>query len=228
MEETRRNGKTVSTPKVDGYWRVVKVDLENGNEYKNDELYESREEAEVDREKCQRKWKEHAWDDREYCTMEYQLRFMSLEEVAEEKRRKLEAWRSYLRKAYLDPIEPATFTACCAKLMIDMQKRVRKLSADDISMMRQDEKELYSPWQAYGGRAKLWACTHFEPGNQEVSIWGMFVLDSLFGSLKIRIKKFESIDDYTAWLDNTDESADAFEKRMLYVLRMEINGNEQV
>ena len=228
LDRIRRKYTTETTPKANGYWRVVKVDLENGREYKRDELFESYEEAEADCKKCQQEWQEQAWDNREYSSMEYQLRYLTAEQVAAEKKRELEAWRSYLRKSYLDPMEPATFTACCIKLMADMQNRVKRQSASDISKMRHDQKDLFGPWQGYGGRAKLWACTHFEPGSQEVSCWGMFVLDSLFGSLKIRIKRFDSTKSYMVWLGNTDEAAADFEKGMLQVLKMEINGKKQV
>ena len=126
---------------VVGYWRVVKVDLEDGTEFKNEDLFETREEAETGCEECQKKWKEHAWDDREYLSMEYQVRFVTFEEVAEEKRQMLEEWHSYVRTTYLDPVVPAIFKTCCQRLVTDMQQRVEKQSKSDISKMRHDGNE---------------------------------------------------------------------------------------
>ena len=74
-----------------GYWCVVKVDLEDVKEFKNDELFETREEADASCEKCQQKWKEHAWDNREYLSMEYQVRFVSIEESL---RKNVKNWKS--------------------------------------------------------------------------------------------------------------------------------------
>jgi hypothetical protein len=127
---------TASAQSNAGYWRVVKVDLEDGTEFKNEELFESREEADASCEKCQQEWKEHAWDNREYLSMEYQVRFVSMEEVAEEKRQKLDKWHNYVRKTFIDPIVPASFTSCCQKLLTDMLQKVDKLSKSDISKMR--------------------------------------------------------------------------------------------
>ena len=121
---------TASAQSNAGYWRVVKVDLEDGTEFKNEELFESREEADSSCEKCQQEWKEHAWDNREYLSMEYQVRFVSVEEVAEEKRQKLEKWHNYVRKTFVDPIVPATFTSCCQKLLTDMHQKVISAKCD--------------------------------------------------------------------------------------------------
>ena len=117
MEERRRL-ETEFVPFVGGYWRVVKVDLEDGTEFKNEDLFETREEAETNCEECQKKWKEHAWDNREYLSMEYQVRFVTFEEVAEEKRQKLEKWHSYVRATFLNPVVPATFKSCCQRLVV--------------------------------------------------------------------------------------------------------------
>lgn len=73
-----------------GYWRVVKVDLEEGTEFENEELFETRGEADASCEMCQKKWKEHAWDYREYLSMKYQVRFVPIEAVVEDKCQKLE------------------------------------------------------------------------------------------------------------------------------------------
>ena len=209
-----------------GYWRVVKVDLEDGTEFKNEELFESREEADASCEKCQQKWKEHAWDNREYLSMEYQVRFVSMEKVAEEKRQKLDKWHNYVRKTFVDPIVPATFTSCCQKLLTDMHQKVEKLSKSDISKMRHDGKQLYSPWQTYGGGAKLWAYIQLESGSQKVSFWGMFTKDSLFGSISQRIEIFDCIEDFKAWVADTFQAATAFEKCMRDSLLRIMEGND--
>lgn len=217
---------TASAQSNAGYWRVVKVDLEDGTEFKNEELFESREEADSSCEKCQQEWKEHAWDNREYLSMEYQVRFVSVEEVAEEKRQKLEKWHNYVRKTFVDPIVSATFTSCCQKLLTDMHQKVDKLSKSDISKMRHDGKQLYSPWQTYGGSATLWSYIQFESCSQKVSLWGMFTKDSLFGSIRQRIEIFDCIVDFKTWIADSNHAAGIFEKRMLDALERNINGDE--
>ena len=217
---------TASAQSNAGYWRVVKVDLEDGTEFKNEELFESREEADASCEKCQQEWKEHAWDSREYLSMEYQVRFVFMEEVAEEKRQKLEKWHNYVRKTFVDPIVPATFTSCCQKLLTDMHQKVDKLSKSDISKMRHDGKQLYSPWQTYGGGAKLWAYIQLESGSQKVSLWGMYTKDSLFGSISQRIEIFDCIADFKTWIADSNQAAGILEKRMLDALERNIKGDE--
>lgn len=225
MEERRRHEEE-SAPITGGYWRVVKVDLEDGTEFKNDDLFETREEAEASREECQKKWKDHAWDYREYLSMEYQLRFVNFEEVAEDKRQKLEKWHTYLRTTFLDPLDPATFKSCCQMLVVDMLQRVEKLSASDLSKMRHDGKQLYSPWQSYGGGAKIWAYMQPEPSSPKVSYWGMFAKDSMFGTIYQRIELFESIADFKEWLANTSKATEIFEKCMKEALDRNINSDE--
>ena len=205
---------TASAQSNAGYWRVVKVDLEDGTEFKNEELFESREEADSSCEKCQQEWKEHAWDNREYLSMEYQVRFVSMEEIAEEKRQKLEKWHNYVRETFIDPIVPETFTLCCKKLVADMQQKVNKLSISEIGKMQHDGKQLYSPWQTYGGGAKLWSYMQFESDSQKVSYWGMFVKDSLFGSIYQRIEMFDSIEEFKTWIADAFQAANVFEKCM--------------
>lgn len=217
---------TTSVQNNTGYWRVVKVDLEDGTEFKNEELFESREEADASCEKRQQEWKEHAWDNREYLSMEYQVRFVSMEEVAEEKRQRLEKWHNYVRKTFVEPIVPTTFKSCCQKLVSTMQQKVDKLSKKDISKMRHDRKHLYSPWLTYGGGAKLWAYIQFESGNQKVSLWGMYTKDSLFGSIIQRIEIFDCIADFKAWIEDSNQAVDILEKRMLDALERNINGDE--
>ena len=225
MMEERRKIEAESAF-IGGYWRVVKVDLEDGTEFKNEDLFETREEAETSCEECQKKWKEHAWNNREYLSMEYQVRFVTFEEVAEEKRQKLEKWHSYVRTTFLNPVVPATFKTCCQRLVADMQQRVEKQSKSDISKMRHDGKRLYSPWQTYGGGAKLWAYMQLEPGCQKVSYWGMFAKDSLFGSIYKRVEIFECIADFKTWLADTDQAAETLEKCMLNSLHDIINSDE--
>lgn len=166
MEERRRL-ETESAPFVGGYWRVVKVDLEDSTEFKNEDLFETCEEAEACCEESQKKWKEYGWDNREHLSMEYQVRFVTFEEGAEGKRQKLEKWHSYVRTTFLYPVVPTTFKSCCQKLVADMQQRVEKHSKNDINKTRHDGKCLYSPWQTYGG-AKLWAYMQLESGSPKV------------------------------------------------------------
>lgn len=201
-----------------GYWRVVKVDLEDGTEFKNDELFATREEADASCEKCQKEWAKNAWDSREYASMEYQVRFVSAEEVAEEKRQELEKWRSFVREAYFKPLVPETFSLCCQKLVTALQRKVKKLSEGEISEMRQDEHRLFSPWQTYGGGAKLWCYLQLESGSQKVSLWGMFTKESLFGSICKRVEQFDSLDAFKTWLADTPQAASVFEKSMLDTL----------
>ena len=210
---------------IKGYWRVVKVDLEDGTEFENEELFETREEAEASCEKCQQKWKEHAWDSREYLSMEYQVRLVSMEEAAEEKRQELEKWHNYVGKTFVYPIDPATFTLCCEKLVAEMQQKVNKLSKSKICKMQHDGKRLFSPWQTYGGGVKLWSYLEFESGSQKVSFWGMFTKDSLFGSIRLRIEIFDCIADFKTWIADTFQAATVFEKCMRDGLQRNMEGD---
>ena len=92
--------------------------------------------------------------------------------------------------------------------------------------MRHDGKHLFSPWQTYGGGAKLWAYTQLESGSPKVSYWGMFAKDSLFGSIYKRIEIFECIEDFKMWLADTNQAAETFEKCMLNALYESINSDE--
>ena len=209
-----------------GFWRVVTLDLENSTESKGDNLYETREEAEARCKELDSNLKENAWDIREYESVQFLARFFTFEEVAEEKRQMLEEWHSYVRTTYLDPVVPAIFKSCCQRLVVDMQHRVKKQLKKDISIMRHDGKCLYSPWQAYGGDAKLWAYMQLELGSLKVSYWGMFTKDSLSGCIYKQIGDFECIADFKAWLADTKRAAETLEKCMLSALHESINSDE--
>ena len=227
MEDNKGTTTDKAIAAKSGYWRVVKVDLEDGTEYKNDKLFRSREEAEESREKCQRKWQQDAWDSREYRTMEYQLRFVTKEEVDEEERQEEEAWQNYLRDTYYAPIVPAKFRECCQNLIADMQQRIEKHSEEDIEKLRHDKKDVYSPWQEYGDGAKLWAYLHLEPQSQKVTYMGMFVKDSLFGSFHITIKEFDSLSDFKSWLADSGQAAAALEERLMDALLCSIGMKQE-
>ena len=158
--------------------------------------------------------------------MEYQVRFVTFEEVAEEKRQKMEKWHSYVRTTFLNPVVPTTFKTCCQRLVVDMQQRVEKQSKRDISRLRHDGKRLYSPWQTYGGGAKIWAYMQLEPGCQKVSYWGMFAKDTLFDCIYKRIEIFECIAEFKMWLADTNHATETLEKCMLNALHDIINSNE--
>lgn len=107
-----------------------------------------------------------------------------------------------------------------------MQQRVEKLSKDEVSKMRHDGKQLFSPWQEYGGDAKLWAYMQLESGSAKVSYWGMFVKGSMFGSIYKRIEIFECMADFKTWLADTDQTAEIFEKCMMNALYESINSDQ--
>lgn len=211
---------------VGGYWRVIKLDREDGEEYKDDEFFTTLEEAEANCKACQLQWREDADDIREYSSMEYQVRFVTLADVAEEKRQKLEKWHSFVREAYLDPIVPAKFKSCCQRLVADMLQRIERPSKEDLSEMRHDGKALFSPWQAYGGCAKLWAYMQLEPGSTKVSYWGMLTQRSLAGSIRHQIAVFESVADFKVWLVDTNHAAEVLEKSMLDMLHETVNSDK--
>jgi len=222
----RVNDITGATTAADGYWRVVKVDLEDGEEYKDDKLFGTSEEAMAYCDARQRKWEKDADDIWEYRSMEYQVRFVTQEELAEEKRQKLEEWHTFLRKTYLDPLVPATFKSCCQRLVLEMLKKVERQTEKELSNMRHDGKSLYSPWQAYGGTAKLWTYMQLESGSSAVSYWGMFTQRSMAGALCHRIAVFDDIEDFKAWLKDTNQAVEVLEKKMLEALNNSIHSDE--
>ena len=209
-----------------GFWRVVTVDLENGTESKGDNLYETREEAETRCKELDSNLKKNAWDIREYESVQFLARFFTFEEVVEEKHQKLEKWHSYVRTTYLDPVVSAAFRFCCQRLVADMQHRVEKQSNNDINKMRHEGKRLYSPWQTYGCDAKLWAYMQLEPEGSEVSYWGMFTKNSLYGCIYKRIRIFESVEDFKTWLADTNQATETLEKCMLNALHESIHSDE--
>ena len=213
-------------PAIAGYWRIVVVDVENRTETKGDDLFETLEEAETSCKERWKNWEEQAWDFREYRSIEYKVRFFTFEELAEEKRQMLEEWHSYVRTTYLDPVVPATFKVCCQRLVVDMRHRVEKQSKNDISKMRDEGTRLYSPWQTYGCDAKLWAYMQLEPEGLEVSYWGMFTKNSLYGCICKRVGTFECIADFKTWLADTNQAAETLEKCMLNALHESIHSDE--
>lgn len=225
MENKNPDRNELQSP-VNGYWRVIEVNLDWNNENAEKELYETREEAEAICKEKQDEWEKRAWDYREYESLEYQVRFISLEELAEEERQKLEHWHSYLRTSYLDPIEASTFSGYCQTIISNMLQKLNKLSSSDIQRLRDEEISLYCPWQAYSAFAKIWAYMQLGPESQEVSFWGMFVQNSLFGTISTRIEKFANIDDFKSWLANSSQAATVFEERLMDALQSSINGEE--
>ena len=223
-------GKDIDVKATDsnvvGYWRVVQVDLEYKKEFNNKELFATREEAEANCKECQLEWKKRACDYREYDSIEYQVRFFTLEELAEEKRQKLAEWHTYIRTTYLDPIVPEKFKLCCQKVVTDMLQKVEKLSESELSRLRREDIQYYCPWQSYGIEAKIWAYMRLEPNSQKVSFWGMFVKNSLFGCIHQRIETFDSIANFKAWLSNNDQAAETLEKCMLEALQHTLSSDK--
>lgn len=214
MEDCRIARLKKADPTADGYWRVVKVDLEDGTEFKDENLFETRVDAEDYRKECQRKWQENAWDEEEYNSMDYQLRFVTQEEATEEKRKKRKEWQAYVRTSFYDPMVEDTFITCCQKNVADMKRRVENVSEKEISNMRHNEKQMYSSWQTYGGGAKVLTYMQPEPDCQEVSYWGMFLKDSMFGSIGVKIEKFDRIEDFKTWLEDISQATSVVNEKM--------------
>ena len=168
--------------RTDGYWRVAQVHLDlgiiNAVNYDN-ELFEKREDAERYLEERQLKWEKEAWDFEEYCSKEYQLRFATHKMLQKERRGKIEEWHAYLRKTYWDPIIPEVFSSCCQKIIAEIKRKVNNLSDSDIQKIRDEGTRFFTPWQKYGGSAKIWSFMDLEQDSEELSYYGMFVKDSL-------------------------------------------------
>ena len=65
-----------------------------------------------------------------------------------------------------------------------------------------------------------------EPEGLEVSYWGMFTKNSLYGCIYKRIRIFESVEDFRTWLADTNQATETLEKCMLNALHESIHSDE--
>ena len=211
--------------KTDGYWRVAQVNLDYDMEFNSvvnkEELFEKREDAEARLKEYQEE-QERMSELRDYIYTDYQLRFVSNKRLEAEKRQKLEKWHEYLRTSYLDPLKPEVFSSCCQKLITSMKEKLDKLSVSDIDRIQNEVGQYFCPWQSYAVKAKIWSYVRFEEDSEKVSYWGVFVQETMFGTLAKRIESFDCLADFRSWLENTNQAAALLEENMLDALKSSI------
>ena len=105
------------------------------------------------------------------------------------------------------------FADCCRKMLIWLDRRVRELVDSEKRRQMGYGTALYAPWQYFYGESKVFAFIRFEK-QQQLSLFGQFAGSTLFGTIIVDIRKFNSCQAFLEWTESIDDAVAQFVSKM--------------